>query len=170
MALEEDKGRNRRPQGAIARGLARAKERVFGNKKLEAAQKRAEQVGEKLEKQKEIVTDFYQQLLEAARSNEVYNILQGKPDKKLGPIEAFTVNNGTSIIVGFKDPSMMQGRVDMIQLSVDVNKPGKEIHLFQAPYGPDRDFSLEQQAEAIRLATDYVRGYRLYPGSDRPER
>ena len=162
MAIEEDKGR---ATGRVGKFI----EKTFGTKKLKEAQEKSELVGEQLEKQKALVNEFYSSLQEAGRSNKVYNILQGEPNKELGPIEAYKINNDTSVIVSFSDPSSMQRRGDLIQISVDLSNTGQEIHLFQAPYGPDKDFSLEQKDAALREVTDYVKNYRLYPGSDRKE-
>ncbi len=172
MALEENKGRNQEPRGPIVRGLSSAREKVFGNEKLEEAQAKAEQVGEKLETEKELakesrklIDNFYTRLQKAGNENNVYNILNGEPDTSLGPIETYKINKGTSIVVGFNNSKLMKGRVDMIQLSVDMNKPGEEIYFFQAPYGPVKYFNIDQQDEALRVVTNYVRTYRLYPGS-----
>jgi hypothetical protein len=157
MANEINKAKDKEPSSFT---LAGAKNIIFGSKEMKAAEERAEQIGDNMEKEKEITEEFFSAVQSAAQENKVYNMLGDRVNEKLGPMGVQKMRDN-SFIVGFNDESSVRATV-ILQLTVNMNNSGKEINFLIAPYGPEEQFGIYEKDKAIQKVANYTRNYRQY--------
>ena len=96
-------------------------------------------------------------LEEAVARNPVHSVQLGST----GPLHVWAqdLEHGFTVTVEAVDESILQGNVVVLQLTVDLDG----VHLFNAPYGPGQEFDIGEMGEALKIACDLVRNWRLYP-------
>jgi len=147
----------------------------------QVARERAER--EAKERQRKALADqlskgnhLFNMLEDAARRNPAPNIMSdGRRHKTIGriKIEKLPENGslGYSIIASMPDPTcftlggLSERGYPLFQVNINVEKTGKEISVFKAPYGPGRDYKLENYLYVRDNLSNYVLNYQLF--SDR---
>lgn len=91
----------------------------------------------------------------AAAGNAVHCVQCGGT----GPLNVSVLDagDGFTITVAAKSNFMMQGRIDILQITVDSRK----VSVFRAPYGPEHECGLDEMSEALTSACDLIRNWRL---------
>ncbi len=166
IAKIEDKGHQPVPRTAIEK-VSRympwnmVKEKMDVNK----AQNEAEEYEKMRREQFEIGEEIFAELEKAARENKEFNVLDGQPVEGVGPMRVWKMeNNGVqySIVVQVESSKAMGGNYPLYQVDVNLAKPGNEIHVFSAPYGPENNYSKDQKSVVINSLRNQVSRYRLY--------
>lgn len=137
-----------------------------GRKKIREAEGRAEARGGQIEKQYAIGEEVYEALQVVADRNKEFNIHRGKVDEKEGPMRVLRIKDnkglGYSVIVKVESKTSTQGEWPVVQINVNLTKTGKEVHVFEGPYGPYKDYDIDNYRSAISEASRIVSNWRLY--------
>jgi hypothetical protein len=114
------------------------------------------------EKQKQIAQQLIHITNMALMDNNIYNIMSdGKASDKVERPVAELVENGESHSILIKRPEdeMLNGGGVAFQINVNLNNKGKELHVFNAPYGGDEYRSIEEAVGFQELVAKKAREY-----------
>ena len=143
-------------------GLIRTKK----DKERERLEQQSREVEENKKKSEEVGNRLYTGLRSAASQNKVYNIFpDGTVAQGMGPLVVGVIkNNGLnfSVIVSIKDKESIAVNCHLVQVDINMGSKGKEIHVFYAPNGPDRDYSAGSYNRVENDLAEYVRKYKLF--------
>lgn len=163
LADIEDKGHSQRPSR-----IGRKIEEFLpsGRRKLSEAQEASGERAEHLERQYETGEKIFNELKRIAETNTEYNIHSGKHVETEGPIRISRIErNGDSysIFVRCQSKTSTEGYWPIVQVDVNLDNKGKEIHIFKGAYGEDEYNDLSEGFDrAIHNARRAVADWKLY--------
>lgn len=139
----------------------------FYETKKEKEERMKKEIEELQEKQMNEGKKMHAEMWQAARENKVYNQLQsGEISDKIGPAEINQIpQNGDNYTLFFDLPNREIGGPRLYRiLAVNINLQKDKIHIFNCPYGPEKNFSFkEQKQEAVKEITEYIKKYTIFP-------
>ncbi len=108
---------------------------------------------------------------EAARKNTHCNILpSGRIAENIGTISIVPMpTNGTagySILPFMRDDKSINGRIEIFQLDINLDKKGEEIHVFGCPYGPEHKYPIDSYTEVISNLCEELRYFSPFPETE----
>jgi hypothetical protein len=154
--------------------MYRQRQKVRAKVESERREREEKEAERKLHaKQREAGNILFAELVQAAVQNKVSNLLDdGIFSKTVGPIEVERLEHngelGYSIIVNMPDPTcatyggLKKTGYTIFQVSINLKKTGKEIHVFKGPYGPERDYSRAEFDDLRSKLYEYVEKFRFY--------
>lgn len=168
VASIEDKGH---PQSKVEKIIRRLPWNKSKDKaKLEGAQAEADEYEKMRLEQFELGEKFFAEMEKAVSSNKVFNILDGKPVDGVGPLTIGKLNKhgvNFSIFVQIVSKHAMQGEYPLYQIDLNFGNSGKEIHVFDCPYGPDNNYALSEADAIIEKLSKEISEFRLYKESEK---
>lgn len=167
----EDKGHPSVPKGSVEKVVSKIKRHFPSEKtKLEDAQKEADEYEKIRLEQFELGEKILAELKKATASNEVFNILDGKPVEGVGPLRIGKIeNNGGSysIIVQIDSKKSAQGNYPLYQIDVRLKDAGKELHTHKGAYGEDKYYAVQAVDLLVEKLAKEISEYRLYGGKEK---
>ena len=119
------------------------------------------------QKQRVLGDRLFTQLALAAGKNTTANVLGDKAADgyDLIKVERIVDNAGEySVIPYMPTTQRFNGNAyELFQVDVVTKKIGKEIHIFQCPYGPDAYYPADQFETVLQGLVAYVENYRFFP-------
>lgn len=152
----------------------RQRQRVRAQVEKERREREENERRRKLQaKQRQAGHLLFAELSQAAAQNKVSNAMRdGTFARNAGAIEVERLEQngglGYSIIVSMPDPTCMtmgglrKPGYPLCQVNINLEKEGKEIHVFRGPYGPERDYSADEFNDLRSNLYEWVQTYRMF--------
>ena len=117
-------------------------------------------------KQRELGDKLFMALASAAQKNTLANILDGKPADGYDLLQVGRIidnGGGYSIFPSMPTTQRFNGNsYSLAQIDIRTKDTGREIHVFQAPYGPDAYYPESQFEQVLSGLIRYVENYRMF--------
>jgi hypothetical protein len=132
---------------------------------IKLGQKEADEMEKLKLEQFKIGEKLFSEMEKAAANNKVFNLLpDGKPAEGYKEIKVSKMeNNGSAYSVLISIESHSATSYPMMQINIDLQKEGNEIHVIDGPYGGSKDYGIQALDLLTEKLAKQASEYRSFP-------